>query len=179
MKTFSIVFFVCLILVACENSSKEERAFDEFDFSFGNTFETEFSIKFTYGDTVFVREHWTSEFDTKLKPNTNYVSTLKHKDRLTLDSMIKNINFSKFDTFNYDDYSDGYHYKYYIKNQHVNKKIYVHCWDNGPAELDTLAYRIYHLKKNLKLQVIDTTLTFGSVENFLPQPPPPPPPRVK
>ena len=40
-------------------------------------------------------------------------------------NMIKNINFSKFYTFNYDDYSDGDHYKYYIKNQHINKKIYV------------------------------------------------------
>lgn len=175
MKAFSLVFFTCLILGACESLTKKEAAFDEFDFSFSNTFETSFSIKFTKGDTVFVREHWTSEFDTKLKSETNYVSVLKHTDRITLDSIIKSINFSKFDTIYYDDYKDGNDYSYYIKSQHVDKKIYVHCRDNAPAELDTFAYWIYHLKKSLKFQVIDTTLTFGSVENFLPPPPPPPP----
>ena len=144
-----------------------------FNFSYDNSFETCFSIKFTQGDTVFVREHWTSEYDTKLKSNTNYVSIIKHSDRIFLDSLIKNMNFSKFDTAYYEGYKDGGQYKCYIKNQYLEKTIYVHSYHNVPSELDSLKNWIYKLKSNLKLKEIDTTLSFGSVGHFLPPPPPP------
>ena len=174
-KAYVLTFFACLTIMGCDNLSKKESVFKEFDFSYGNTFETCFSIKFTQGDTVFIREHWTSEYDTKLKSKTNYVSIIRHTDRITLDSLIKSINFSKFDTVYYEDYADGRQYKYYIKNQHIDKTVYVHSYHNVPSELDSLTHWIYNLKSNLKLKKIDTTLSFGSVGKFLPPPPPPPP----
>jgi hypothetical protein len=174
MKVLIFILFTCLTITGCDNLTKKETAFHEFDFSYDNTFETCFSIKFTKGDTVFVREHWNSEYDTKLKSKTNYTSIIKHSDRITLDSLIKSINFSKLDTVYYEDYSDGRQYKCYIKNQHIDKTVYVHSYHNVPAELDSLKHWIYDLKSNLKLKKIDTTLNFGSVGNFLPPPPPPP-----
>ncbi len=172
MKILVSTFFACLTMMSCDNSSKKEPVFKAFDFSYDNTFETCFSIKFTQGDTVFVREHWTSAYDTKLKSNTNYVSVLKHSDRIRLDSVIKRINFSKFDTAYDEDFADGKKYKYYIKDQHIDKTIYVHCYNNVPAELDSFGHWIYNLKSSLKFTEIDTTLVFGSVGNFLPPPPP-------
>ncbi len=175
MKVTIFILFTCLTITCCDNLTKKESAFHEFDFSYDNTFETCFSIKFTQGDTVFVREHWTSEYDTKLESKTNYISVIKHSDRITLDSLIKSINFSKFDTTYYENYADGRQYKYYIKNQQLDRTVYVHSYHNVPVELDSLEHWIYNLKSNLKLKKIDTALSFGSVGNFLPPAPPPPP----
>ena len=178
MKILSFILFTLIAIIACENPKKKEVLFNELDFSYDNTFETCFSIKFTSGDTVFVREHWTSEYDTKLNSNTNYISIIKHTDRIKLDSLIRNIDFSKVDTLYNEDYADGIQYKYYVKNQHIEKTVFVHSYHNVPVELDSLAYWIYDLKSNLKLKEINKVLSFGSVGNFLPPPPPPPPPMV-
>ena len=175
MRVLTFIFFTCLTITGCDNPTKRETVFNKFDFSYDNTFETCFSIKFTQGDTLFMREHWTSEYDTKLESKTNYISIIKHSDRITLDSLIKSINFSKVDSVYYEDYSDGGQYKCYIKNQYTDMTVYVHSYHNVPAELDSLKRWIYNLKSNLKFKKIDTVLNFGSVGHFLPPPPPPPP----
>lgn len=54
MKNIILISGILFLLVNCK-----KQEFDEFDFSYGNTFETDFSIKFSpANDSVFIRQHW-------------------------------------------------------------------------------------------------------------------------
>lgn len=87
---------------------KEEKSFDAFDFSFGNTFEMDFSIKFTHSDTVFIRENWSyydiDENVSSPKRKTNYFSLLLKSEKMELNKLLESIEFSNFDTLYFDDY---------------------------------------------------------------------------
>lgn len=166
-----IILIMLFGFFSCEIKEKQ-KSFDEFDFTFTDIFSTHFSIKFTEGDTVFIREHWSVEGKGMPISMTNYISVLKHSDRLKLDFLIKEANFQTLDTNYYEEYSDGFESKFYIKNDGTSKLISLHSY-NAPKKLDSLNNWIVELKRGLKLNRIKDKLQFNSL--FLPPEPPPPP----
>lgn len=92
---FLVLTTAVFLLVNCK-----KQEFQEFDFSYGNTFETDFSIKFSSdNDSVLIRENWSANNSRKPLSKTNYISRLSKLQNKKLDSFIKNINFASFDTF--------------------------------------------------------------------------------
>ena len=167
-----ILLIILFGILSCK-IKKKQKSFDEFDFTFTDIFSTHFSIKFTQGDTVFIREHWSVEEKGMPISKTNYISLLNHSDRLKLESLIKEVNFQTLDTNYYEEYSDGFESKFYIKNDGASKLISLHSY-NAPKKLDSLNNWIVELKRGLKLNIIKNRLQFSSL--FLPPEPPPPPP---
>lgn len=185
MKLFFLVATFSLTLTSCDNSKPVDKVtiFNQFDFSYNDFFSTCFSIKFTQGDTVFIRQHWASAFSDSLKSNKNYRGILSDAERERLDSFLTKIKFATYDTSYYESYEDGHYYEFTIKNDTLKKTIFVHS-DKIPNELKDFAYWIVVTKKKLKLSEIDTTLDFGNLKNFLPPSVPPlpikfTPPKIK
>jgi hypothetical protein len=80
MKRQLFIMFILTLLISC---AKKEKDFDSFEYSFGGTFSTLFSIKFTENDTIYLREHWnvSERYGKKFpKAKTNYYAILT-KDR--------------------------------------------------------------------------------------------------
>lgn len=151
--------FILLILFLFINCKKKK--FEQFDFTYGNTFETNFSIKFNPdNDSIFIREHWSSGINAPLS-NTNYVSKLSRLQKNKLDSFIDNINFKAFDTLYFKNYEDGEHYSFYIKNKDLNKTIWIHSND-APQSLNDFSKWIYDTKKSLKLIEASKSFKFKS-----------------
>lgn len=137
---------VSFLLLNCK-----KKQFEEFDFTYGNTFETNFSIKFNpNNDSVMIREHWSPHDDKPPISKTNYVSQLSQIQKSKLDSFVQNINFEILDTLYYEDYEDGTHYSLYLKRNEKEKLIRVHS-ETAPKELKRFATWIYETKKSLKL----------------------------
>lgn len=163
------ISIILLLLVGCK-----KKTFDEFDFSFGNTFETNFSIKFNYSnDSVYIRQNWSAnDINDKIKApksETNYISIINNEQRKKLDSFVSHINFKKFDTIYHESYADGESYKFHIKQNGIEKTIGIHS-HNIPKELENFAYWIYETKKSLKLT--ETSENFDFKSKFIyPKPP--------
>ena len=166
MRPILIIFL--FIFLGCK-----QKSYDEFDFSFGNTFETDFSIKFLNNDTVYIRENWSAndinDNSKAPKSKTNYYSILNKQQIKKLDSFINNTDFTKFDTLYHENYADGEYYKFYIKKNNFIKTIKVHS-HNVPKGLEKFAYWIYETKKGLKLEKTKKILDFKSKEIY-PEPP--------
>ncbi|MBO6186262.1 MAG: hypothetical protein J6O88_16505 [Chryseobacterium sp.] len=135
-----------LLLLSCK-----KQEYDEFDFSYGNTFETNFSIKFSPdSDSVFIREHWSpNDFKAPLS-KTNYISQLNNLQKKELDSFIKTINFKAFDTLYLENYEDGEYFSFFIEKDGLTKNVKVHS-HSVPQSLTNFADWIYTTKKSLKL----------------------------
>lgn len=170
------IFIICIsiFLISC---SEKEKDFDSFEYSYGGTFSTLFSIKFTEFDTVYMREHWNSgryQNGTFPKVKTNYFALLNTQQRNELSSLLKKINFKKIDFEYFQNYCDGSAFQLIIRKGNFEKKVFVHS-HKIPKELDSLSRWINNTKRNLKLIEINTVLEFKSIEGILPPPPPPPP----
>ena len=175
MKLFFLVAVFILTLTSCDNSKPVDKVtiFNQFDFSYNDFFSTCFSIKFTQGDTVFIRQHWASAFSDSLKSNKNYRAILSDQERERLDSFLTKMNFATYDTSYSESYEDGHYYEFFINQDTLQKTIFVHS-DSIPNELKEFAYWIVATKKKTRLIEIDTTLDFGSLKYFLPPSVPPP-----
>lgn len=138
-----------ILLLLLLNCKKQE--YNEFDFSYGNTFETDFSIKFnSSNDSVFIREHWSpNDFKAPLS-KTNYISQLNNLQKKELDSFIKTINFKAFDTLYLENYDDGEYFSFFIEKDGLTKNVKVHS-HSAPPSLTNFAHWIYTTKKSLKL----------------------------
>lgn len=185
MKLFFIIAAFSLALTSCDNpkSAGKKIMFHQFDFSYNDFFSTCFSIKFTQGDTVFIRQHWASAFFDTLKSNKNYRAILSNPERARLDSFLTKMVFVSYDSSYYEYYEDGHYYEFFINKDTFQKTIFVHS-DSIPNELKDFGYWIVATKKKLRFIEIDTTLDFGSLKYFLPPSVPPPtikftPPKVK
>lgn len=186
MKLFILVAAFSLTLIGCDNHKPVDKKilFNQFDFSYNDIFSTCFSIKFTQGDTVYIRQHWASAFSDSLKSNESYRGILSDLERKKLDSFLTKIKFAKYDTSYYESYEDGQYYEFFIKIDSFQKAIFVHS-DSIPQELKDFGYWIVETKKKLRPVEIDTTLNFGSSKYFLPTYSPPPgiinftPPKVE
>ena len=174
MKKRLFIIALLTILVSC---SKREKDFDSFEYSYGGTFSTVYSIKFTENDTIFLREHWNASeiFDSKKIPKekTNYFAILTKQQRNQLSELLSKIDFRKIKSEYFEDYSDGSAYEIIIKKDTFKKTVFVHS-HNAPKELDSLSRWIYITKGNLKLIETDKKLNFESIKGIMPPPPPPP-----
>lgn len=155
--------------------SCNDKEYDEFEFSYGNTFETDFCIRFTQNDSVYIRENWSrNNFNEKSaypKSQTNYTAILTKVQKEKLNKILSDIDFQNFNSTYYENYKDGDQYRIYFKKKEFEKKIYVHSI-NAPEELDSLAYWIVAVKRKLKLKKTNKNLNF---ENTVYSKPPPPP----
>ncbi|RKE87705.1 hypothetical protein BXY58_1837 [Epilithonimonas arachidiradicis] len=160
-----------LLILSCN-----EKKYDEFEFSYGNTFETDFSIKFTQNDSVYLRENWSpndSNDDIPYpKSNTNYTAILTKKEKEKLNTFLNKIDFKKFDTAYIENYQDGEQFNLYFKKNYFEKTIFVRS-HHSPQELDSLKNWIVGVKRNLKLTKTKKVLAFKSKFNPIPPPPPP------
>ena len=111
MKLYLSLAIIILTIISCDNSKQidKRQTFKQFDFSYNDFFTTCFSIKFTQGDTVFIRQHWASISDT-LKRNQNYFAILTDTERQKLDSFLDKAKFTSYDTSYYQSYQDGDYY---------------------------------------------------------------------
>jgi hypothetical protein len=172
MKYFIYIIAISLTLLSCDNSQIDKsRAFNQFDFSYNNFFTTCFSIKFTQGDTVFIRQHFASMADT-LKDAKNYFAILSDKERQKLDSFLNRMKFETYDTSYYQSYEDGAYCQFYFANDTLQKVVFIHS-DSIPAELKEFSDWIVSTKKNLKHHLADAAIEFGSLKYFLPETLPP------
>lgn len=177
MKKIALLITITTILIGCK---KEEALakFKYFDFSFNNTFETCFSVKFTPNDSVYIREHWNGNnaYDSANIPRikTNYIALINKEDKKTLIELISKTQLKKYKSEYYEDYSDGKFYIFYIDKDSIKKSIAIHTHKNDvPKDLDSLAKWIYQWKKKVKLIETKKKLDFYSSKYILPPPPPP------
>ncbi|SHL76424.1 hypothetical protein [Chryseobacterium contaminans] len=93
-----------------------------FDFSYGNTFETDFSVKFqSKNDSIFLYENWASDNTEIPKSKTNYFSTPNKSQRSKLDSFISNIDFKNLDTLYFENYKDGEYFNFLLEKVRSGK----------------------------------------------------------
>jgi hypothetical protein len=144
MKLFICFTILALTFIGCDNSKQADNAltFKQFDFSYNDFFTTCFSIKFTQGDTVFIRQHLAPAFSDSLKSDKYYFATLTTADRLKLDSFLRKMRFSVYDTSYYESYEDGDYYQFFIANDTIQKSIFVHS-DSIPTELKILVIGLW------------------------------------
>lgn len=160
--------FLFILLISLLNCKKQ--TFDNFDFSFGNTFETDFSIKFNpKNDSVYIRENWSSFENETTKSETNYVAVLNASQKMKLDSFVENINFKNLDSLYFENYKDGSYYNFHIKKDGIEKTIKTHS-HSVPKSLEKFASWIYETKKSLKLTETKRSFDFKSKNNFLEPP---------
>jgi len=176
MRLFLLLILIDLVFGCNDKHQTIHKTFNDFDFSYNDVFSTCFSLKFTQGDTVYMRQYFSPELSDFPKKNKSYFAILSKQERQKADSFIKVIDFNKYDTTYYQRYEDGIEYEFYISNDTMQKNIYIHS-DSAPNELFEFAKWIVDTKEHLKHNVIDTNIKYGSLKNFLP-PIVPPPPRI-
>ncbi len=168
MKTALLLILTgSLLCCSCNTNHSARPAFKAFDFSYDDVFATCFSIKFTQGDTVYVVQHFPKYREGGLKVKQVYVGTLRHEDRIRLDTLIHNTNFFSIDDSYTEMIQDGLEYQFYIQNDTAAKMVRVHS-HHAPPALDTLANWIAEVKARMRLVEVDTAVTFGSLKQFLP-----------
>jgi hypothetical protein len=155
------LFFIPV--VSCRSAESSARPYKDFEFYYAGTFSQVFSIRFTQGDTVYLRQYFASNHYLKgnlLKAHTSYVSTLTPEVRNKLDSSIRHIDFEQYDTSYYDDnLQDGTDYGFYIETDSLSKAIHIYG-DDAPNELLYFGRSIVETKNNLPLVKINTPVTF-------------------
>lgn len=177
MKKIALLITITAILFGCKKEEAPAK-FKYFDFSYNNTFETCFSVKFTPNDSVYIREHWNGNnaFDSANIPRikTNYIALISKEDKKALIELISKTQLKKYKSEYYQDYSDGEYYIFYIDKDSIKKSIAIHSHKNDiPKDLDSLANWIYTWKKKVKLIETNKKLDFFSSKYILPPPPPP------
>ncbi|MDW9379947.1 hypothetical protein [Chryseobacterium sp. JV558] len=166
MKNKALFLSILFLFLGCK-----KQEFDDFDFSYSNTFETDFSIKFSSkNDSIFLYENWAAENKQLPRNKTSYLSTLNEKQRSKLESFMSNIDFKSLDTLYFEKYQDGEYYSFYIRKDKIRKTIKVHSY-NAPKSLSNFAHWIYETKKSLKLKETQKSFEFKSKKNYPKLPP--------
>lgn len=180
MNKLILISLLCLIAFGCSKSSNS-YSFKTLEFSFSNTFETSFSIKLVPGDSLYIREHWSSNdiYDSIKSPRskTNYISKLNAEQLKTLNYLVSKLKLKSYRDEYFDDYVYGSAYSFLIDKDSIKKQVNVHSYKEVPKELDSLAMWLYRLKSQLALKEIDKNLDFKTAK-FVNPPPPPPPPSI-
>lgn len=165
-----ILLYFVLILLLLISCSKKEKDFNYFEYSYGSTFSSAFSIKFTNNDTVYLREHWNSHIrndGTKYpEAQTTYFAILTADQRRKLSDLINKIDLKEVKPQYFDDYEDGSAYQIIVEKQALRKTIFVHSL-SAPKELDSLSIWINKIKENIQLTKITTELEFKSIDGIL------------
>jgi hypothetical protein len=176
MKHLLVSVCIGLLLFGCGQIKQPSKhiTFRSIDFSYSDVFSTCFSIKFNQGDTVFIRQYFTSSYSGVLKRNTTYYSVLNKQDRNSVDSFVDKIDFLKYQDRYLEAIQDGVMYALCIENDSIKKTIVVHS-DTAPGQLNRFADWLADFKTRLKIVPLDTTMVFTTSKFVvLPQIPPPP-----
>lgn len=154
-----IVLLAILLLAGCQKEEKKTEAdFDVFVFSFA-TDAANFSIKFTPGDSIYM----------KTSPVDYFYSVLTKEKRDSALALVKEINFSKYDTVYKDSVAYGSILKFYrTKNDTVNRILIQ--GNNGPKELYQTANKIIELQKEQRWTPVIGKQDFGNLYIELPKP---------
>jgi len=160
MRLLFLGLIIVLIIDSCNRPKPSIPLFDEFEFSYTNTFKDSYTIKFTKGDTVYKARYFPY-------PDSNFIGVITPYERKKLDSLISKIDFGKLDSLYYQTYEDGLGYQFYIKNDSVTKTILVHS-ESVPDNLKQLAYWITHRNRYWKLSPVDSVLEMKHVGFFKP-----------
>ena len=142
---------ITFLILGCKNSTQSvsKKASIKLDFAYALPVQLIFySLKFTSGDTVYIKEHFQPQTDT-----SSY-AILNKEERLKIDSIIMNMNLSALDT-RYDSHViDGEEYKLNISKNDTLKEIFIHE-SEVPGELSSLIDYITELKTKLKRYSLD------------------------
>ena len=166
MRCLFFLIITALICHGCNSLMTHISSFEEFEFSYTNTFGDSYTIKFTEGDTVYVARYFPY-------PYSNFIGVIPSYERKKIDSLISLINFNKLDTMYYQDYEDGVGYQFYVKNDSLAKTILVHS-DIVPNNLKQVANWIVNAKRNWRLLPIDSIFEMKNIDFFKPPIPPVP-----
>lgn len=175
MRIVMMFSFLCaFVMISCKRPEQKERPFTAFEFYHDNTWTTAFSIRFTQSDTVYIRQHFASmrysATDTAIKTNTSYVGMLSEQEKESFDSLIRGIDFSKYDTsYRHDGLEDGSTFRFYIQQDSLSKIVHIYG-DSAPTELLRFGQYIDDMKNDLKLIEVDSLITFQHAYNRLPPP---------
>ena len=99
-----------------------------------------------------------------------YVTKISESELISLDSLVMNLPFEKYDTVYRTNIVDQASYKIVIPNTqsaNKNQSIFVYG-NNAPVLIDQLCNKIKIIKENAVLESIDTTVSFLSERNFYP-----------
>ena len=131
-----LVLFASLIGGGCRIVNKQHKhpTFDSFDFTYNNVFSNCFSIKFTQGDTVYIKRHFVASLEDSAYAKASYYALLSKYQTNKLDSFIRAIDFSAYDSSYLDGSQDGLTYQFYIRRDTIVKTIFVHS-RQAPGQL--------------------------------------------
>ncbi|RYJ41797.1 hypothetical protein [Flavobacterium beibuense] len=156
-----VVLLALLLLAGCQKEEKKPEAdFDMFVFSFA-TDAANFSIKFTPGDSIYM----------KTSPVDYFYSVLTEEKTDSVYSIIKEINFAEYDTvYTNENIVDGASFKFYkAKNDTIN---WIYVYENKtPKKLYEIADKIIELQKGQRWTPFIGKQDFGNLDYIeLPNP---------
>ncbi len=172
LKKYLILVFFFIMLSGCSKiektmgfSSESDADFEMFELSFDNVFLSNFSVKFTPSDTVFIEYN---SVEQKLKdsilPQTIYYGLVPKKDRNDLYSFINSTDFSQSKLeFEEEKIPRGIEYRlYFIKNG--EDYFYVlNELDKAPKNLDSVVHKALRIiPKTQDLKTYPRTVSFKS-----------------
>lgn len=177
-KNFIWIFFSFLVL-SC--SKKDESVFlssEEnnvaYELSFDNVFLSNFSVKFTDSDTVYMKYN---SVDDKLKdsiqPNQLYYALVSKSERKPLMEFIETTDFEKSDSsFAVSEIPRGIEYRLYLKKNKEEYFFTLHELDKAPKNMDILVHKTLRIiPKTKDLKKSSEKINFKS---RITTPPPPP-----
>src|SRR5688572_11621446 len=100
--TRPLTFLFISISASCNISITPDPPFQQFEFYYNNTWTSAFSLKLTASDTVYIRQHFASnhyqKINTSITSNASYFGILSPMEKMKLDSFIRHLNFSEYDS---------------------------------------------------------------------------------
>lgn len=172
------LYFLFLILLtgtlsACRQADPPP-AFDTLDFTFFSTRIDNYSIRFTAGDTVYLRQYEMPDHRNHLSSFTNYVGVIPAARRKQLDSLFQHVDLLQYHHLDPNDADDTPRYAFLLKKGEKNVLLRV-TETEPPAEITYLMNWMLKTKNELILRKSDTTLTFEGVKGIILYSPPMPP----
>lgn len=154
-----------LLLASCHSQKTLKNAYKYLEFSYFNWGSSEYSIQFTQSDTIYI----SSDFP---RPSQTFAGIITSAQKQKIDSFMDVIPFQKLDTIYDVPYFDGSSYQFYVKTDSIEKRIFVHAYNDTPPILDSFANWLIRMEKGLTLFKIDTTIKFMNNAYFSPPIPP-------
>ena len=151
LRSLILPISIIILLFGCKNSTRSisKKNLIKLDFTYslpvGAVF---YSLKFTPGDTVYIKEYFQPQTDTLL------YAILNKEERLKIDSIITNIDLSVLDTLYESHAIDGDEYNLNIAKNDTLKTINIYG-GGVPNELTGLIGYIIGLKTKLKPRPLD------------------------
>lgn len=158
------IFFSLVLFCSCSSSDSALRNihFDKLDFTFDNGWKESYSLSINKTGSMLVGiGRWNKKY---------YVTKISESELISLDSLVMNLPFEKYDTVYRTNIVDQASYKIVIPNTqsaNKNQSIFVYG-NNAPVLIDQLCNKIKIIKENAVLESIDTTVSFLSERNFYP-----------